>query len=233
MISINLNLQPEKRFGYLKLAAEELKKGKIAILPTSTIYGISCVYDNAVSVNKVYEIKKRPQSLPFIILLPDISHVEMFAEEVTAPAKILIEKYWKPISEAAKPGKYTKTPDLTFKNLNPLTLVFKRKKISRKQKSPAGSDKTIALRIDPLEILLPILSICGPVISTSATLSGVSSNPQKIKDIPDAIRKDVDLIVDCGLALPGLPSTIIDVTGNVPLLLREGKLKYSEILALL
>jgi len=213
-----------KDWGIIRIA-KELQAGKVAILPASTMYGISCIYDSKVSVRRVYEIKKRPVSMPFIILIPDISYLGLLAENVSRYALSLIERYW--LSE--KP--------------EPLTLVFKKNKktswfpgapyrLKQPVSRPAACRKdTIALRLDPMREINEILKICGPVLSTSAAISGTGILPKTIKEIPNSIKNDVDFMVDCQVELAGVASTVLDVTGKEAVLLREGGLKFKNILS--
>jgi len=202
----------------IKYAAKKLINGKIAILPTSTIYGISCVYNNKKSIERVYEIKQRPKDMLFIVLIPDISFLGLLAEKINRSAGILIDRYW--LSD----------------NPEPLTLVFKKAGLKKTSKNSINStaykpqQDTIAIRLDNLPEMLDILKLCGPVISTSATISGVDAAPKNIDEIPQHIKDNVDFIIDYKISLPGTASTILDVTGDIAVLLREGKLKYENIM---
>jgi L-threonylcarbamoyladenylate synthase len=107
-------------------------------------------------------------------------------------------------------------------------MIFKRNS-SLEDFVTCGSSN-IALRLAGSGFLRDLISICGPIVSTSATISGIKSYPKKIKEIPDAIVKEVDLIVECSSPLAGDESTIIEVTGANPVLVREGAVKFKEIL---
>jgi L-threonylcarbamoyladenylate synthase len=192
------------------VTARHLSVGKVVILPTSTIYGLSCGYDNQNALEKIYEIKQRPRNLPFIVLISKIDSLLQLVAEVNGTADILIKNYW------------------TDKNTQPLTLVFK--KNNSFDSFIAGGSEKIAIRLDGLEILKKIIELSGPIVSTSATISGTASSPKNIKDIPEVIKKNADLIIDFGVDLPGTASTIIDVAGSEPVLIREGALKYDKVL---
>jgi L-threonylcarbamoyladenylate synthase len=202
----------EKSFSgdFINEISQALKMGKIAILPTSTIYGISCVYNNRRSIEKVYEIKKRKKNLPFIILVPDTGFLCELAEEVNKTADMMIKRFW--LSD----------------NPEPVTLLFKKnKKIGNYITS--GSDK-IAIRMDTLHILKEIIYIAGPIISTSATVSGDKNiSPKNIAEVPDIIRTGVDIVLDLEKDLPGISSTIIDVSSSKPVIIREGIVKKEDL----
>ena len=192
------------------VAARHISSGKVVILPTSTIYGLSCAYDNKNALEKIYELKQRPKNLPFIVLISKIDSLLQLASEINGTADILIKNYW------------------TGKNTAPLTLVFK-KNISLDSFISEGSEK-IAIRLDGLELLKNIIDLSGPIVSTSATISGMSLSPKNIEEIPELIKRNADLIIDFGMDLPGTASTIIDVSGPEPVLIREGALKYDKVL---
>jgi len=201
----------EKNFeNAANVAAQHIYAGKVVILPTSTIYGLSCAYDNKNALEKIYELKQRPKNLPFIVLISKIDSLLQLVEQINGTADILIKKYWK------------------GKNIQPLTLVFK--KNNSVDSFIAGGSEKIAIRLDGLEILKKIIELSGPIVSTSATVSGVALSPKSIKEIPEIIKKGADLTIDFGVDLPGTASTIIDVSGSEPVLIREGALKYNKVL---
>ena len=206
-----INNKNEKLSGsYIDQVAVSLKKGCTVILPTSTIYGISCIYDRKDTLEKVCRIKGREKNIPFIILISDITSLYELAADINKTAEILIMKYW-----------FSDRPA-------PLTLIFKRNKKLKKYIT-ADSDK-IALRLDPMVIVKEIINITGPVISTSATISGQKGvSPRTIFEIPVEIRKGVDLILDLEKELPGIPSTIVDVSSAEPVIIRQGIIKPGEL----
>ena len=203
-------------------AARYISAGKIVILPTSTIYGLSCACDNKNALEKIYELKQRPRNLPFIVLISKIDSLLQLVADINATADILIKNYW--TGKNIQPDKNSQ-PD---KTIQPLTLVFK--KNNSLDSFIAGGGKKIAIRLDGLEILKKIIELSGPIVSTSATISGMSLSPKNIKEIPEVIKKNADLIIDLCVDLPGTASTIIDVTGPEPVLIREGALKYDKVL---
>lgn len=192
--------------------AEALTGGRIAILPTGTIYGLSCVYNNKTALDRIYEIKQRPGVMPFIVLIGDIADSDILADKINAFAQVLIEKYW-----------VSSTP-------RPVTLVFKKNK-NLPDFITGGSDR-IALRLDCLKIIKDIIRICGPIVSTSATISGSGQSPVSIAEIPGIIKDKADVIADMAEDLAGVASTVVDVTGDAPVIIREGKVSAQEIMEL-
>ena len=209
MIIIKINNLDEVSDSAIKKIAKIIAEEKIAILPTSTIYGLSCRYDSKKSIGKIYEIKKRNKNMPFIILISGKDDIRNLASDISRAAEKIIERFW------------------DIENPRPLTLIFK-KSGSLENFITSGSPY-IAIRLAGSAFLKNIIRICGPIVSTSATISGVKTHPKKIKDIPDTITKQVDLIVECSSALAGTESTIIDVAGRVPVLVREGAVNFKDI----
>jgi len=193
----------------IRLTAQNLSGGGVAILPTSTIFGLSCVYNNKTSLKRIYEIKRRPASNPFIVIISGIDCLGLLIAEKTGAAKILIDHYW--LSE----------------NPQPLTMVFK-KNNGIGSYITSGSDN-IAIRLDPLPVLQKIISICGPVVSTSAAISGTNIAPVNIPEMPEEIKAHADIIIDPGFNLSGTASTVLDVTGDDPVIIREGKVTGNDI----
>ncbi len=194
----------------IKNIASYLLDGKVVILPTATIYGISCKYDNKAAIKRIYDIKKRNADIPFIILISSIDDLKIFTSKINKTAENMINRFW------------------NINNPQSLTLVFDKKK-SLNNFFTGGMD-TVAVRMAELKFLRDIINICGPIISTSATISGEKTFPKKVSEIPAAIRKQVDLIVECTSSLPGGESTIISVEKDIPVLVREGKVKFKDVL---
>ena len=196
----------------VRIIAEAMITGKIAILPTSTIYGLSCAYNNKPALDRIYEIKERPKILPFIVLIADIAYIDILADNKNAFAEVLIKKYWMSLSP------------------RPVTIIFKKNK--NLPEFIAGRSDRIALRLDCLKIITDVIKICGPIVSTSATVSGTGQSPVSIAEIPEIIKNKADVIVCMKKNLAGVASTVVDITGGKPVIAREGKVSGREIMEL-
>jgi L-threonylcarbamoyladenylate synthase len=192
--------------------AEAIAEGKTAILPTCTMYGLSCKYDIKAALDRIYEIKQRPKVMPFIILIADIADIDILADRKNAFADALIEKYWLSL------------------NPQPVTIIFEKNK--NLPDFITGGSGSIALRLECLQIIKDVIKICGPVVSTSSTISGAGGTPASISEIPEVIRNNVDIITAVKENLAGLASTIVDVTRDIPVIIREGKVSGQEIMEL-
>lgn len=193
----------------LEKISDLLISGKVGVVPTATIYGLSCVYDNEDAVKKIYSIKKRKSGTPFIILISSISQLGTLACEINDPVKKLIRKYWD-----------TKKP-------YPLTLILVKNKSTGS--FITGGRSTIAIRMAGLRAIRDIIDRVGPIVSTSATLSGTMLQPTTLDEVPPEIRQEADFVVDYSSNLGGRESTIVDLTNKEPVLLRQGTLDYEEI----
>lgn len=108
----------------------------------------------------------------------------------------------------------------------PLTIIFK--KNNKKNMKYIGTKDTIGIRIPDHKLIKNIIEITGPLICTSANISG-EKNAKKISDINKDLLSNLNLIIDGGTIEDGLPSTILDVTKYQPQLLRIGKIKKEDI----
>ncbi len=163
-----------------KKIIQNIKQGKIFIYPTDTIYGIGCDATNIPAVGKIREIKLRDKNKPFSIIAPSIKWIR---QNLIIPENLDIKKYL--------PGPYT----MILKKINPLFL------------NHVSSSDSLGVRIPNSDFCDIIRSSNLPFITTSVNLSGEPFATQ-ISEIPDKIKKQVDVIIDKGI-LTGKPSTLI------------------------
>jgi len=187
----------------LKEALHILEKGGVIAIPTDTVYGLVARGDREEAVLKIYEIKKRPKEKPLVLFISTASKLKKISE---------LDENIQKIANAFWPG--------------PLTLVLKaRKGIFPYLVSPEGK---IGVRIPHHPLLMKILSsIDFPLASTSANLSG---RPPAIRreDVINTLGNSVDLIL--GDESGGnLPSTVLDVSSDTPILLRKGPVSLRAI----
>jgi len=189
----------------IKLAIAVLKKGGIVAFPTDTVYGLGADPLNAQAVARIYKVKKRPLNLPLPLLIADKS-------ELPKVASVVPEIAWQ-LAELFLPGG--------------LTLVL-RKSALVPDTVTCGGD-TVAVRIpDHPVVIALILGLGTPIVGTSANLSGMPS-PVTAEEVREQLDDEVDLIIDGGRCPGGTESTVLDVTGKVPVLLREGAIPGTEL----
>ena len=185
----------------LKNLAREIKKGRVIVCPTDTVYGLLADATNKKAVEKIFKIKKRPKTKPLPIFIKDLE---------TAKRLAIIDKNQERFLKKAWPGK--------------ITAVLKRKAANRKQKIYGIDKKTIALRISKYKLVLELLkAINKPLTGTSANISGKPATT-KIKDILRQFQNkkfQPDLILNTGNLKSSKPSKVIDFTGKRPKILRD------------
>ena len=184
---------------------EVLNCGGVIGFPTDTFYGLGTDPWNPLGVEAVFSIKKRPPEKPILVLISSLEQLEDLAAEVSEDAGKLIATLW--------PG--------------PLTLLF-----SARPELPhsltAGSGKIgVRLPANPLTIQL-IESLGRPLTAPSANLSGAPS-PLTAREVDNSLGDKLPLIVDGGPCPGGKPSTILDVSGSTPGLIREGAASLEQI----
>jgi L-threonylcarbamoyladenylate synthase len=182
-----------------------LKRGGIIAFPTDTVYGLGAAASSPQAVARVYEVKKRPANMPLPLLLAHVSQIEDVAQPVTPLARLLAKKFL--------PGA--------------LTLVLP-KSGSVSDIATAGG-MTVAVRIPAHPVPVALIEGLGaPILGTSANLSG---HPSALTagEVRSQLGGRVDLVIDGGRCPGGRESTIVDVSGEVPIVLREGAISVAEL----
>lgn len=181
-----------------------LQNGGLVAYPTDTVYGLGASVACREAVERVFQAKARPRDMAMPLLVSRMSQIEELAARVPRIARHLIDAFM--------PGA--------------LTLV-----LPASDSAPAflkTSEGTIALRIPGHPIPIALIEGSGhPIVGTSANLSGKPS-PLTAEEVIDQLGDRVDLIVDGGRC-PGRESTIVDVTGEKPAILREGAISREAI----
>jgi len=182
-----------------------LEKGGIVAYPTDTVYGLGACANLPEAIERVYKVKERPLNMPLPLLLADISQITRVAESVPPIAWALIHSFL--------PGA--------------LTLV-----LSKSASVPdiiSGGGTTIAIRIPAHPVPVALVEGLGtPIVGTSANLSGRSS-PLTAEEVYSQLGDKIDLVIDGGRCPGGKESTIVDVTGVKPVILREGAISRKEL----
>jgi L-threonylcarbamoyladenylate synthase len=186
-------------------AARLLAAGGVVALPTETVYGLAADMTNAAAVRRIYAIKGRPLDHPLIVHLPNASHLERYAVDVPASAYQLVERFW--------PG--------------PLTIVLR--KSDAVPLTITGGQPTVALRTIDHPLASAILLRFGSAVAAPSANRFGRVSPTTAEHVRADLGDDVDLIVDGGAARVGVESTIVDLTGDVPAILRHGAIGASAI----
>jgi L-threonylcarbamoyladenylate synthase len=182
-----------------------LKRGGVVACPTDTVYGVGAAINIEPAVERVYRIKGRPLSRALPILLADKSQIAEVAEIVPPLAWRLADRFF--------PGALT---IVLFKSDSVPDIV-------------TGGRKTVAVRVADHPIPTAVVRGLGvPIVGTSANLSG-SPSALTAGEVRAQIGNRVDMIIDGGRCPGGIESTIIDVTGQTPRILRPGPITMEEL----
>lgn len=179
-------------------AANALRDGKLVAFPTETVYGLGANALNTEAVEKIYEAKGRPSDNPLIVHIADVSKLNELVAEIPEAAELLIKAFW--------PG--------------PLTMVFKKSNLVP-DIITAGLD-TVAVRMPDSSVAQKLIREAGvPVAAPSANLSGRPS-PTTHRHVVEDLYGRIEYIIDGGPCQVGVESTVLDVTTDIPIILRPG-----------
>lgn len=182
----------------LNKGAQIIAQGGLVAFPTETVYGLGGDAFDETAAGKIYAAKGRPSDNPLIVHISKIEDLKELSDEVPDTAYILAEKFW--------PG--------------PLTMIIG--KNSRVPASVTGGLDTVAIRMPSHPVAAKLIEKSGTFIAApSANISGRPS-PTKAEHVIEDLSGRVDMIIDAGLIEIGLESTIVDLTEEVPTILRPG-----------
>ena len=190
-------------------AATMLKKGGLVALPTETVYGLAADAENSGAVILLFEIKQRQREQLLSVLVSGMEMVENYCQNIPADAYALAEKYW--------PG--------------PLTMILEDKGVVSALVNDGGD--TLGVRCPDHPVTMAIIEKSGHALAApSANLTGQPS-PKTAQEVLDYFDNHIEGVLDGGPCQLGVESTIVDLTGEGPKILREGAIPGQEILAFL
>lgn len=186
-------------------AASLIKDGNLVAFPTETVYGLGANGLDKSAIEKIYLAKGRPQDNPLILHISSIDQIKPLVKEIPALAEECIKRFW--------PG--------------PLTILFK-----RSDKVPdiitAGLD-TVAIRMPDNPIALKLIKHSNtPIAAPSANVSGRPS-PTSAKHVIEDLSGKIHMIIDGGSTGVGLESTVLDLSGDIPMILRPGAITIEDL----
>jgi L-threonylcarbamoyladenylate synthase len=189
-------------------AARLLREGALVAFPTETVYGLGGDATNETAVARIFATKGRPRFNPLIVHVPGLAEAEPLAE-FDDRAREASRHFW--------PG--------------PLTLVLRRRADAGLSLLTSAGLDTVALRVPAYPVAQQLLCAVGrPIAAPSANRSGRVS-PTMAAHVAAELGDDVALILDDGASPVGLESTILDLTGAVPVTLRPGGITREELIA--
>ena len=186
-------------------AGEILRNGGLVAFPTETVYGLGASAFDSDAAKKIYAAKGRPSDNPLIVHICDKWQIKDIAEEIPESAKKVLVNFM--------PG--------------PVTIILKKKSVVPNDVT-AGLN-TVAIRFPLHETAQKLIKAAGvPIAAPSANLSGKPS-PTKAKHVVKDMTGRIDAIIDGGECNVGVESTIVDFTGEKPVILRPGGVTYDDL----
>ena len=182
-----------------------LKSGGILAFPTDTVYGLGALAFDNTAIESIYTAKDRPIEKAIPILIGDLGDLDQVAVNIPNMALRFAARFW--------PG--------------PLTCI-----VPKKQTLPlaVSATSTVAVRIPNHPDALALLRAAGPMAVTSANISGQPS-PSTAQEVYEQLNGRIPLILDGGTTPGGVPSTLVDCTGDEPIVLREGPISLAQLLS--
>jgi L-threonylcarbamoyladenylate synthase len=182
----------------LRRAVELLRSGGLLGLPTETVYGLAADAENELAVRRIFAVKGRPSTHPLIVHLGSADSVGAWVTRLTSDAETLAAAFW--------PG--------------PLTLVLPRS--SRASNAVTGGQGTVAVRVPAHPVALAVLRAFGGGLAAPSANHFGRVSPTRAADVVADLGTEVDLVLDGGPCSVGVESTIVDLSGEAPALLRPG-----------
>jgi L-threonylcarbamoyladenylate synthase len=188
-------------------AVAAIRAGAVVVIPTDTVYGLACTPERPEAVRALAELKGRAPEQPIALMAVSVERLLECVPELRGPAAALVHGLLPGPYTLVLPNPSERFPWLTGDRPGAIGV-----------RVPAASGPGAA-----------VLEQVGAVAATSANRHG-EADPRRLADVPETILKAVAAVVDAG-ELPGRPSTVLDLTGDKPRVLREGAVPAREALA--
>jgi len=188
-------------------ALKVLRAGGLVAFPTDTVYGLGALAFDNTAIKNIYTAKNRPVEKAIPILIADVDDLEKIAINIPDMARRFASRFL--------PG--------------PLTCIIPK---NPNLPESISATFTVAVRIPDHKDARALLRAAGPMAVTSANISGKPS-PSTAQEVREQLDGRIPLILDGGKTRGGIPSTLVDCTGNEPVILREGPISMTELLSAL
>ena len=189
----------------IKRAARIVQRGGVIVFPTDTFYALGVNPYDSEAVGKIFQLKRRKVILPILLLISEVEDLEQIPIEPPPCFFPLAQQFW--------PG--------------PLTIVVK--VANHFPANLKGGGQTLGFRLPGAEIPRELVRQCGfPITGSSANISGQKPSC-RVEDIVRQFGDKIDLIIDGGETRGIKGSTILDLSGSEPIILRKGDLPWQDI----
>ena len=189
----------------VRRAAEILRAGGLVAFPTETVYGLGADASNASAIARLYAVKRRPADHPVIVHFASADDAFTWAREVPEEARRLARRFW--------PG--------------PLTLILKRS--GKVQDFVTGGQDNVGLRVPSHPVAQELLQSFGNGVAAPSANRFGRVSPTAAAHVREDLGKDVDLVLEGGPSEVGIESTIVDVSGDAPVVLRPGRISKDQL----
>ena len=186
----------------IRQAGQIIRDGGLVAFPTETVYGLGGDALNPDSSRKIYAAKGRPSDNPLIVHICRLEDLSKIAAEIPENAKKLAEKFW--------PG--------------PLTMIFKKTDLVPKETT--GGLDTVAVRFPDHKVALAFIEAAGGFVAAPSANTSGRPSPTLGKYVYEDMNGKIEMLLDGGHVGIGVESTIVDVTGEKPMILRPGYVTY-------
>jgi len=193
----------------IEKAADVLRAGGLVGVPTETVYGLGANAEDPAAVSRIFQVKGRPSSHPLIVHIGSAEQLDDWVLDVPAAARLLARHFW--------PG--------------PLTLVLRRGR--RVPLEATGGLETVAVRVPDHPVALALLAAFGGGVTAPSANRFGQVSPTTASDVRAELGDGVDFVLDGGSCEVGVESTIVDVTGETPAILRPGGVTREDLEAVL
>lgn len=187
-------------------AVTMLKKGGLVALPTETVYGLAVDGGNVAAVRRLYEVKERDRDKAISVLVSGMEMVETYCRNIPQGAYRLAEKYW--------PG--------------PLTMILEDGEVASGMTTAFSG--TLGVRCPDHPMTLEVIRRGGFALAAPSANPSDQPSPKTAQEVLDYFDGRIEGILDGGACAVGVESTIVDLTGEEPKILREGGIPGREIL---
>ena len=184
--------------GEFEPAVKILKEEGLVAFPTETVYGLGADALDEQAAKKIYAAKGRPSDNPLIVHIAEVSALDQLAVDVPKEAYQLAKKFW--------PG--------------PLTMILKKSEIV--PYGTTGGLDTVAIRMPSHPVAMQLIKESGLYIAAPSANSSGKPSPTLASHVLNDLNGKIDMVIDGGKAVIGLESTIVDLTGDLPMILRPG-----------
>ena len=191
----------------IRKAAQILRKGGLVAFPTETVYGLGADCESELAVRRIFAVKGRPSRHPLIVHLADPVQMWDYAAEVPSLAERLAARFW--------PG--------------PLTIILK--KNPKVALAVTGGSPTVGLRVPSHPVARALLKEFGRGVAAPSANRFGKVSPTTAAHVREDLGGDVDLVLDGGTCEVGIESTILDLSGPEPAILRPGGITPEQLAA--